>query len=83
MIGNGTSNLLLTSSNVLEPYNHPNTKISKNDFLRYEKWQKMAIFCHFLYLKKSFFEIFMLEWLYGSNTLEKGRTRLEVPFPMI
>ena len=25
----------------------------------------------------------MLEWLYGSNTLEKVRTRLEVPFPMI
>ena len=43
----------------------------------------MAIFCHFSYLKKSFFEFLVLGWLYGSNTLEKVRTRLEVLFSMI
>ena len=44
IIGNGTSNLVLTFSNVLEPYNHPNTKISKNDFLRYKNGKKEPFF---------------------------------------
>ena len=46
-------------------------------------WQKMAIFGHFLYAKTSFFEILVLRCPYGSNTLEKVKTMLEVPFPMI
>ena len=83
IIGNGTSNLVLTFANILEPYDHPNTEISKNKFLRYKKWPKMAIFGHFLYLKNLFFEISVLGWSYGSNMLAKVRTRLEVPFPMI
>ena len=83
IIGNGTSNLVLTFSNVLEPYEHPNTKISKNIFFAYKKWPKMAIFGKFLYVKNIFFEILVLGCSYGSNTFEKVKTSLEVPFPMI
>ena len=48
IIGNDTSDIVLTYSNVLEPYEHSNTKISKNEFFVYKKWPKMAIFGHFL-----------------------------------
>ena len=47
----------------------------------------MAIFGQFwpffLQKKNMFFEIMVLGCLYGSNTLDKVETRLEVPFPMI
>ena len=60
IIGNGTSDIVLTYSNVLDPYDYPNTKISKNEFFVYKNWPKMAIFGQFLYTKNSFFEILVL-----------------------
>ena len=79
IIGNGTSNIVLTLSNVLEPYEHPNTKISKNIFL----CTKNVQFLDFFDKKYEFFEILVLRCSHGSNTLEKVKTMLEVPFPII
>ena len=45
MIGNGSSNIVLTFLNVSEPYENVQTKISKNQHFVYKKWQKLLIFC--------------------------------------
>ena len=43
----------------------------------------MGDFDNFFDQKYIFFEILVLGCLYGSNTLEKVKTMLKEPFPMI
>ena len=62
IIGNGTSNLVLTSPNVLEPYEHLNTKISKNIFFAYKKWPILRIFWQKIRIFWNF-GVWMLVWL--------------------
>ena len=44
IVGNGTSDIVSTYSNVLESYKHPNTKLSKNIYFMYKKWPFLLIF---------------------------------------
>ena len=62
IIGNGTSNLVLTFSNVLEPYEHPNTKISKNSYFLSKKSKNWPFFVHKKYIFWNF-GVGMLVWL--------------------
>ena len=52
IIGNGTSDLSAALSNVLEPYEHPNTKNSKSNYFESKKRLILANFRHILYTKK-------------------------------
>ena len=83
IIGNGSSDLRLALSNVLEPYEHPKAKISKSYFFLRKKRLILAIFRHNLYTKNIFSRNLVLKCFYGSNTLDKVTKRLKLPFPMI
>ena len=83
IIGNGTFNLFVTLSNVLEPQKHFKTKFWKNIFFVYKICLKLAKISLFFYAKQLLFEFLVLGCSYGSNTLDKARLRSEVPFPII
>ena len=83
IMGNDTFNHFLTLSNVSEPWKHFKTQISEHIFFVHKKCLKMAKISSFFHTKKLILEILVLGCSYGSNTLEKVKTMLEVPFPMI